>query len=220
MSQTPNSGPSTQTPRQDPAVEPAQAKPVIAAAAAKRANASVIGMILALLVSLAVALPVVLLNAPQKADSYRQPVIVSEVAEQAKDAAGFTPLAPVLPQDWSVNYARWNGAGADKVAFWDVGYVTASTSFISLKQSATANPTWLLQQAKEAPITGERTIAGISWELRDKPGSDKSLTATVPGGSTVILTGSAPLADFDILATAAVSAAQSAVDGSTNGGSK
>lgn len=201
---------------QQPAPAPAQAKPVIAAAAAKRANASVIGMILALAVSLAVALPVVFLNAPQKAGSYRQPVVVSEVAAQAKDAAGFVPAAPVLPEGWSVNYARWNGAAADSLAFWDVGYVTPKNQFISLKQTATANPTWLFQMAGEAPKTGERTVAGTTWELRDKQGGDKSLISTVPGGTTVIMTGQATLEEFDVLATATTAALAAA----SNGGGK
>ncbi|WP_427016683.1 DUF4245 domain-containing protein [Pseudarthrobacter sp. P1] len=210
MSHTPETGTSTEAPRQEPSAAPAPVKPVIAAAAAKRANASVIGMIMALAVSLAVVVPVVFLNAQQKEGSYRQPVVVSEVAGQAKDAAGFLPAAPVLPEGWSVNYARWRSAGADTLAFWDVGYVTPKMAFISLKQTSAANPTWLFQQAKEAPVTGERTVAGTSWQLRDKAGSDKSLIATVADGTTVILTGGASLDEFDVLAKATMTTVGSA----------
>ena len=93
----------------------------------------------------------------------------------AADTAGFTPVAPALPDGWYANYARWNPPGADGVAFWDVGYVTAANTFIALRQSVTANPTWTAEQAQNAPVTGTRTIDGHDWELRDKPKGDRSL---------------------------------------------
>ena len=176
---------------------------MIPAAAAKRANASVIGMVLALLVSLAVVIPIVLLNAQPKAGSLRPPVDVAGTAAQAKDAAGFTPVAAQLPAGWGTNYARWNSAGADGVPFWEVGYVTPSQQFISLTQTAKANPTWLSQRTSDAPVTGDRPVGTADWELRDKPGADKSLILNYKG-TTLVLTGSADLKEFDVLAAAAV----------------
>ncbi|MGO4383746.1 DUF4245 domain-containing protein [Specibacter sp. RAF43] len=180
----------------------APVKPVIAAAAAKRANASIIGMLLAILSTLAIVLTIVWLNPQRTAETYRQPVDVAAISAHAAGVAGFTPIAPVLPDGWYANYARWNGPGADQVAFWDVGIVTASNTFISLKQSITANPTWTSAQAQDAPVTGSRNIAGRTWELRDKPKRDRSLVLT-SGTTTVILTGQAGFKDFDVLAAAA-----------------
>jgi len=176
-------------------------KPVIAAAAAKRANASIIGMLLAMLSTVAIVMVIVWLNPQQKAETYRQPVDVAAISAHAADTAGFTPAAPGLPAGWYANYARWNGAGADGVSFWDVGFVTGANTFIAMKQSITANPTWTSSQAQDAPVTGKRTIAGYTWELRDKPKGDRSLVLT-HDGITTVLTGSADFKEFDVLAAA------------------
>lgn len=177
-------------------------KPVIKAAAAKRANASVIGMLLAMFSTVAIVLTIVWLNPEPKADTYRSNIDVAAVAGHAADTAGFAPVAPTLPKGWSANYARWNPPGADGVAFWDVGYVTAHDTFIALRQSITANPTWLADQAQHAPVTGQRTIDGHDWELRDKPQGDRSLVFT-SGETMIVLTGAADFKDFDILAAGA-----------------
>lgn len=179
-------------------------KPVIAAGAAKRANASVIGMLLAMLSTLAIVMVIVWLNPQQKADQYRQAIDVAGISAHATDIAGFVPLAPTLPAKWYANYARWNGAGADGVAFWDVGIVTAKNSFIAIKESISANPTWIANQVGNAPVTGSRDVAGHTWEIRDSGKGDKSLVAA-DGKVTIILTGTAEFSDFDVLATAASS---------------
>lgn len=177
-------------------------KPSIAAGAAKRANASVIGMFLAIFSTIAIVLTVVWLNPQQKADTYRSNIDVSAVGSNAADTAGFTPVAPALPDGWYANYARWNPAGADGVAFWDVGYVTSNNTFIALRQSITANPTWVADQSQNAPVTGSRTVDGHEWELRDKPKGDRSLVL-IDGEDMIVLTGAADFADFDFLAKAA-----------------
>lgn len=172
---------------------------MIAAGAAKRANASVIGMLLAMFSTVAIVVTIVWLNPEPKADVYRHAVDVAAVASHAADTAGFDPVAP-MPDGWSANYARWNPPGADGVAFWDVGYVTQSNTFIALRQSITANPTWVSDQAQDAPVTGTRTVDGHEWELRDKPKGDRSLVL-MSGDTTIVLTGAADFKDFDILAT-------------------
>ena len=175
-------------------------KPVIAAGAAKRATASVVGMLLAMLSTVAIVLVIVWLNPQQKAESYRSNIDVAAVSAHAADTAGFTPVAPVLPEGWSANYARWNPAGPDGVSFWDVGYVTANNTFIAVRQSGTANPTWVAAQANNAPVTGTRTVDGRDWELRDKPKGERSLV-WVGKETTIVLTGEAEFSDFDILAS-------------------
>ena len=69
-------------------------KPVIPAAAAKRANASVIGMIIALVVSIAAFLPIVLMN-PSRSPTASGPTSTSAPwPGNAADVAGFTPVTP------------------------------------------------------------------------------------------------------------------------------
>jgi hypothetical protein len=183
-------------------------KPVIRAAAAKRANASVIGMIIALVVSVAAFLPIVLMNPAPKSEGYRPNVDVSAVASNAAGVAGFTPVAPNTGDTFSPNYARWESGTASGVPTWEVGYLTPKESFIGLVQTAKANPTWLLQETKNAPVTGSRNAGGLDWELRDTGKGEKSMVLAHKG-TTVILTGTAQLDEFAVLADAVVKSLES-----------
>jgi hypothetical protein len=208
------STPETKTARQSsPAGAPGTAdapavKPVIRAAAAKRANASVIGMIIALVVSVAAFLPIVLMNPAPKTDGYRPNVDVSAVARNAAGVAGFTPVAPGTGDTFRANYARWESGTGTGVPTWEVGYLTPKDSFIGLVQTARANPTWLLQQTKSAPVTGSRNAGGLDWELRDTGKGEKSMVLTHKG-TTVVLTGTAQLDEFAALADAVVKSLES-----------
>ncbi|MGP4032565.1 DUF4245 domain-containing protein [Pseudarthrobacter sp. 1C304] len=179
-------------------------KPVLTAGAAKRANASVIGMIIALVLSIATFLPIVLLNPSPKSDGYRPDINVSAVAANAADVAGFTPAAPETGDTFRANYARWESGTSSGVPTWEVGYLTPKESFIGLVQTRQSNPTWLLQQVKSAPVTGTRSAGGREWELRDTGKGEKSMVLNDAAGTTVILTGSAQLDEFTTLAAAVV----------------
>lgn len=181
-------------------------KPVLTPGAAKRANASVIGMIIALVLSIATFLPIVLMNPSPKSDGYRPDINVSAVARNAADVAGFTPAAPETGETFRANYARWESGTGSGVPTWEVGFLTPKESFIGLVQTRQSNPTWLLQQVKSAPVTGTRTAGGRDWELRDTGKGEKSMVLHDVGGTTVILTGSAQLDEFAVLATAVVKA--------------
>lgn len=181
----------------------APVKPVIAAAAAKRANASVIGMGIALLLSIAAFLPIVLMNPAPKSDGYRPDVDVAATARNAADVAGFAPVAPDAGNGYRPNYARWEAGTADGVPTWEVGFLTPKESFIGLVQTAKANPTWLLQQTRNAPVTGTRAAGGQDWDLRDTGKGQKSMVLEYRG-TTVILSGEAKLDEFAVLADAVV----------------
>lgn len=178
-------------------------RPVIPAAAAKRANASVMGMIIALVVSIAAFLPIVLMNPSPKTDGYRPDINISAVAQNAADVAGFTPVAPEPGDAFRPNYARWNSGAGSGVPAWEVGFVTPRESFIGLVQTRQANPTWLLEQTKNARVTGTRNAGGLDWELRDTGKGEKSMEL-VHAGTTIVLAGTAQLDEFSTLATAVV----------------
>lgn len=184
-----------------PAAQPV--KPVIPAAAAKRANASVIGMIIALVVSIAAFLPIVLMNPSPKTDGFRPNIDVSAVANNAVDVAGFTPVAPETGDTFRPNYARWEAGTGTGVPTWEVGYLTPKEAFIGLIQTKKANPTWLLQQTKNAPVTGTRKAGGQEWELRDTGKGERSMVLN-HRGTTVVLSGGAQLDEFAVLAAAVV----------------
>jgi hypothetical protein len=183
-------------------------RPVIPAAAAKRANASVIGMVIALLVSIAAFLPIVLMNPFPKSEGFRPDLNVSEVARNATDVAGFTPVAPDTGDTFTSNYARWESGSGTGVPTWEVGFLTPNGSFIGLVQTRQANPTWLLQETGNAPVTGSRNAGGQEWELRDTGKGDRSMVLTYRG-TTVVLTGPAKLDEFAVLADAVVKSLES-----------
>src|SRR5450830_1769284 len=183
-------------------------KPVIRAAAAKRANASVIGMLVALVLSIAAFLPVVLMNPAPKSDGYNPKIDVAGIARNAAGVAGFTPVAPQTNDTFRANYARWESGAGSGVATWEVGYLTPKDSFIGLVQTRQSNPTWLLQQTKSAPVTGTRSAGGRDWQLRDTGKGEKSMVLDYRG-TTVILTGPAQLEEFSTLAAAVVSSLDS-----------
>lgn len=183
-------------------------KPVIPAAAAKRANASVIGMVIALVVSIAAFLPVILMNPLPKSDGYRPDIDVAGIAQRAADVAGFTPVAPDTGNAFRANYARWEAGTGNGVPTWEVGFLTPKESFIGLVQTSKANPTWLLQQTKNAPVTGSRNVGGQDWELRDTGKGEKSMVLDYRG-TTVVLSGAAQLDEFAALADAVVASMDS-----------
>lgn len=184
-------------------------KPVIPAKAAKRANASVIGMIIALVLCVLAFLPVVLMNPAPKGENFRPAVDVAGIARNAADVAGFTPVTPDTGDTFKPNYARWETGTATGVPTWEVGYLTPKEAFIGLIQTRQANPTWVLQQTGNLPVTGTRNAGGQDWELRDS-GKDKRSMTLEYKGTTIILSGTAGLEEFATLAAAVVKSADQA----------
>ncbi|MHA7155941.1 DUF4245 domain-containing protein [Arthrobacter sp. TMN-50] len=180
-----------------------QVTPVLTPKQAKRANSTVVGMLIAIAATFGLVLPVLLLNPTHTAETYTRDIDVQNVSAEATDSAGYAPLAPELPEGWTANFARWNAGGSDGVPFWEVGYLTPEQQFIQLTQTDSANPTWTAQRLDEAQISGQRTIETLDWELLDSSSGDSFLT-TETGDFTLILNGTADLAEFDVLGTAIV----------------
>jgi hypothetical protein len=177
--------------------------PVLTAKQAKRANATVTGMLIAVGLTIAVFLPVFFLNPGSKPEVYERNIDVAGVAAQAEGPAGYLPVSVELPKPWRANYARWNSGSSTHVPVWEVGYLTPKGQHIALAQTDKANPTWTAQATDNAPVTGDRRAGGESWELRDRGEGSKHLVLD-KDGSTVILSGSAELDEFDTLAAAVV----------------
>ncbi|MFZ3454152.1 DUF4245 domain-containing protein [Arthrobacter sp. 7Tela_A1] len=173
--------------------------PTLTAKQAKRANANVIGMLIATGITLAIVLIPVLLN-PYEKPPVRD-VDVQAVAGEAAGDAGYDPLAPDLPEGWTANYARWDSGVNSGVPAWEVGYLTPDTEFIRLTQTAEANPTWISQTTRDSLVAGERTAGGAAWQLRDSANGEAHLVTEVEG-MTVILSSEADLATVDVLAEA------------------
>lgn len=173
-------------------------KPVLTPSQAKRANQTLKGMIISVVLTVAVAIPVVLINPASKADTYRQPVDVSEVASQAAADATFTPWAPVLPEGDYSNFARWITGNVDGIKYWEFGVVTHDEKFVWVRQTADANPSWLATVTDNATPAGEHLVDGKAWELRKK---DKTqVLVSKIGNSTLMLSSDSGLETLESMA--------------------
>jgi hypothetical protein len=167
-----------------------------------RANQTLFNLVIALVASLAIVLfLVVVVVRPDPAPT--DPVDYQQIAEQAQASAADPLIAPALPPEWTANAARFGTV--NQVPTWYVGFITPSTQFIALNQGLDANPTWVSAVLKDARKTGSTTVEGIEWTVYDQrdadsPGNFAYSMSAVVGGSTVLLHGTAPTAEFELLA--------------------
>lgn len=167
---------------------------------AKRANQTLKGMIISVLLTVAVVVPIIALNPGSTENTYRPDIDVPLVAGQAAQTADFTPVAPAMPEGWYANFARWNAGTADRIDYWETGYVTTDNGFVWLRQSADATPGWVAKLTEEAPVTGDHAVEGTTWELRERGGMRTILLDA--GTSTVLLSSDSGWGDLDSAARA------------------
>ncbi len=173
-----------------------------------RANQSLRNLVLALLASLAVVLVLVLVvvrpdGAPRAAVDYRSDAAASQ------PQAGQTLAGPSLPAGWRANHDGLT-TGSDSVVAWRVGFITPSEQYIGLVQGITANPTWVANSLENKKSTGTTSIAGRDWTVYDHrsdqvPGNFAYSIGTVIGTSSIVLHGTASVAEFETLAVAVAS---------------
>ncbi|PQZ91046.1 hypothetical protein CQ018_13835 [Arthrobacter sp. MYb227] len=180
--------------------------PVLTPSQAKRANQTLKGMIISVVLTVAVALPIIFINPASKAETYRQPVDISAVASQAAADAVFTPWAPALPEGDYVNFARWLTGNIDGIKYWEFGVVTHDDKFVWVRQTGDVNPSWLATVTDNAVPAGEHLVDGVAWELRKK---DKSqvLLSTI-GTSTIVLSSESGIETLEALARLATAQVQ------------
>ncbi|WP_240625254.1 DUF4245 domain-containing protein, partial [Kocuria tytonicola] len=190
-------------------VEPgAEERPVpqLTSKQASRINAPIRGMVISMVVLILLLLPFLWLQPKPDAQPYRAQVDVSQEAKFAGDQAPFAPADPRLGEGWSANYARWTEKSQEGVPLWNVGYLTPDYHLVDMAQTTESNPTWLAQRTELIPQTGEKTLGGVTWHQhhRDANGRQEEFTAWVGEleDSTVVLSGKAPEADFEHVATA------------------
>ena len=164
------------------------------------------GLVISMLVLLLLLLPFLWLQPRPDAQPYRAHVDVAQEATFAADQASFTPAAPDLGESWSANYARWDEKSQDGVPLWNVGFLSPDYHLVDMVQTAESNPTWLAQRTELVPVTDEKEVAGVTWQIhhRDASGKQDAFTAWVGTlkDSTVVLSGDAPDADFQLVAEA------------------
>ena len=132
-------------------------------------------------------------------------------AAAAQSAAPGPILSPDLPEGWTANRVAFDET-ADTTT-WTIGFLTPTDSYIGLEQGFGATNEWLRSAAAvgdadlvlEAPTT---PLAGRDWLTLDRrgdpeaPGNHPLVLATIAGGATVVLHGTASDEDFAVLAEA------------------
>lgn len=183
------------------------ATPQITEKQAARINAPARNMIISMVVMIALLIPFLLLM-PQltsNKNQYEPNVDLHGSAYNAGNEADFPVAAPEI-DGWTYNFARWKSGQADQVNFWNTGLVTPAQNYIELTQAKGTNPTWIAQKVENAPISGEKEISGVKWQIRTLTNTkeDKTTTSYVGevAGTTVVLKGEAETAEFEELASA------------------
>lgn len=178
--------------------------PQITTKQAAKINAPIRGMVISMAVLLMLILPFLWLAPKPDAQPYRADVNVSEEAGFVAEQAEFTPAAPELGENWTANYARWEANSQDGVPTWSVGYLSPDYRLVEMVQTAESNPTWLAQRTELIPVTDQKDLGGIAWDIhhRDPSGKQEEFTAWVGtlDDSTVILTGKATEGEFEHVA--------------------
>lgn len=169
-----------------------------------RANQTALNLVGATIASLGIVaflIIVVVRPTPAPAES----IDYVTVASQAQVNTDEPLLAPALPDNWTVNAARFESR--EQVPTWYIGFVTPETQFIALNQGIDANPTWKAAVLNNSEETGSVDIDGVTWTEYDQresssPGNFAYSLATTSGGSTIVLHGTAEQSEFEALATA------------------
>ncbi|MHC6175732.1 DUF4245 domain-containing protein [Glutamicibacter endophyticus] len=160
-------------------------KPVLTEKQAKRANQTFKGMVLSILFTVAVAVPILLLNPGPKDDSFKNPVDLQQVATEAAQVAKFQVWAPQLSGDEYANFARWRTNAVQDVSYWEFGLVLSDSKFAWVRQTADANPTWLANITENATPSDKLVLDGTEWEVRTK--DDETYLIAELGQSTLVL---------------------------------
>lgn len=172
-------------------------------AAERRAKATVRNLIYSMLVTLGVVL-LLMLGVPRDDSSRLTAVDYVQIAEAASESQGHMALAPEIPEQWYSNAARLDNSLG--VRGWYVGFVTDNNQFIGLSQAFESNPSWEADMLKANLQDGEIEIAGLTWEIwptrnpSSPPGTKEFALKHNFGESVVVIYGTAPLTDFELVA--------------------
>lgn len=137
----------------------------------------------------------------------------TDVVPRAQQAASYPVLRPVgLPSGWRATSARVStpAAAGDPVRFV-IGFLTPTDQYASVVQDDHARDDVLRAELEltgdpARRRTGPVVVGGVSWEgYRSGHRSELALVRS-SGPATVVVTGSAPLAELRVLAAALAAA--------------
>lgn len=121
------------------------------------------------------------------------------VVAAAREELGWPVLAPTgLPATWRATSARLDVA-ADGETVLHVGYLSPSTRYIGLEQSATKETAFVRDQTLGGRPVGEVVIGGTTWQRLESPDGERKSLLRVGDGATYVVTGAAPWTELDAL---------------------
>nr|WP_255546349.1 MULTISPECIES: DUF4245 domain-containing protein [unclassified Nesterenkonia] len=133
---------------------------------AKRLRQPLIGVVITVAITLLAVFAVIGLR-PERDVAFTPDVDVEEAAGWTSDVSNFTAISPEVPEGWTANYARWENRVELGVTAWEVGYSVDEQSFLSFAQTDEPNPAWVYDATRQIGPTGEETIEGLTFEVRE-----------------------------------------------------
>ncbi|MFC4241935.1 DUF4245 domain-containing protein [Gryllotalpicola reticulitermitis] len=173
-----------------------------------RQRQTVNNLVYSLLATLGVVLIIVLMVPRSNPGTVGKPVDWNSVAAQGAGAEPAPLLSPELPKGWTANAAELRSGASDGIDDWHIGFISPSQQYVGLDQGFKANGTWATDQLDDIRATGSTTIDGVHWVVYDnRNGQSQSSDVTyglvaTHGVSTVVLSGTAKVAEFDTVARA------------------
>lgn len=173
----------------------------------RRSHQTPFNLVIATIASLGIVLFLVLVVVrPDPAP--REPVDYASIAADAQTTVDDEIIVPVLPQGWTSNGARLETVVG--VPTWYIGLLTPTQQYIALNQGFGGDVAWRSTVLRDARETGSVHIDGLEWTVYDRrdardTGNHAYAMATLTPEGAVVIHGTAPTAEFKLLAAAIAS---------------
>lgn len=121
-----------------------------------------------------------------------------------RNDAPYTVHAPEgLPSGWRPTSSRLHGldSGGEKPVAWHLGFVTPRDEYAALEQSNEKASEYVPRMTNSSKPTGTQQVNGVAWtKYHRKDKKANSLARTLPGGVSLVVTGTASYEELALLA--------------------
>lgn len=121
-----------------------------------------------------------------------------------RNDAPYTVYSPEnLGPRWRPTSSRLTGldSGGQKPVAWHLGFVTPSDEYAALEQSNEKASEYVPRMTNSSKPIGTQQVNGVTWtKYHRKDKKANSLARTLPGGVSLVVTGTASYAELAILA--------------------
>ena len=172
-----------------------------------RKQSNWVNMAIALLACMALV-AVALMIAPQPKGNPTRTVDAAGVASAAAKDAGFTPLVPQLPDQWTSNAASLEKMGKPEKDTWYVSNIGPDQQWITLRQAKTGSDEaeWVKSIVDGGAEVGTSSVKGVSFTQYQRPNQQQALVGQADG-TTLVLMGTGSWSTFEDFASRTLSSA-------------